>query len=74
MLVCLWQAPSALHHVMGPDESGFSLFSNSIIDGVPIFSNIKDREDFLERLADLCSQADALSVYAWVLMSTHALW
>jgi len=73
MLVCLWQAPGALHHVMGPDESGFSLCSNSSIDGVPIFSNRKDREDFLERLADLC-QADALSIYAWSLMSTHALW
>jgi hypothetical protein len=31
------------------------------IDGVTIFSNRKDREDFLERLADLC-RADALSV------------
>jgi REP element-mobilizing transposase RayT len=40
------------------------------IDGVKIFSNKKDREDFLERLADLC-RADALSVYAWALMSNH---
>ena len=37
------------------------------IDGIKIFSNTKDREDFLERLADLC-RADALSVYAWALM------
>ena len=52
-------APGALHHVMGRG-----------IDGVKIFSNKKDREDFLERLADLC-RADALSVYAWALMSNH---
>jgi len=36
---------------MGPDESGFSLCSNSSIDGTKIFNNRKDREDFLERLA-----------------------
>jgi len=47
------QAPGALHHVMGRG-----------IDGVKIFSNRKDREDFLERLADQC-WADVLSVYAW---------
>jgi len=52
-------APGALHHVMGRG-----------IDGVKIFRNKKDRKDFLERLADLC-QADALSVYAWALMSNH---
>jgi len=52
-------APGALHHVMGRG-----------IDGTRIFSNRKDREDFLERLADLC-RADALSVYAWALMSNH---
>jgi putative transposase len=52
-------APGALHHVMGRG-----------IDGVKIFRNKKDREGFLERLADLC-QADALSVYAWALMSNH---
>jgi REP element-mobilizing transposase RayT len=40
------------------------------IDGIKIFRNRKDREDFLERLADLC-RADALSVYAWALMSNH---
>ena len=42
-------APGALHHVMGRG-----------INGIKIFSNRKDREDFLERLADLC-RADALS-------------
>ena len=41
-------APGALHHVMGRG-----------IDGIKIFSNGKDREDFLEHLADLC-RADAL--------------
>ncbi|MDY6845119.1 MAG: transposase [Thermodesulfobacteriota bacterium] len=52
-------APGALHHVMGRG-----------IDGIKIFRNKKDREDFLKRLADLCI-ADALSVYAWALMSDH---
>ncbi len=52
-------APGALHHVMGRG-----------INGIEIFSNRKDREDFLERLADLC-RANALSVYAWALMSNH---
>ncbi|MDY7036304.1 MAG: hypothetical protein SV375_09120 [Thermodesulfobacteriota bacterium] len=44
--------PGALHHVMGRG-----------IDGIKIFRNKKDGEDFLKRLADLCI-ADALSVYA----------
>ena len=52
-------APGSLHHVMGRG-----------IGGVKIFGNKKDREDFLERLADLVSN-DALRVYAWALMSTH---
>jgi len=52
-------APGALHHVMGRG-----------IDGIKIFSNKRDCEDFLERLADLC-RADALSVYAWALMGNH---
>ena len=52
-------APGALHHIMGRG-----------IDGVKIFNNKKDREDFLVRLADLCG-SDALSVYAWALMSNH---
>ena len=54
-------APGALHHVMGRG-----------IDGIKIFINRKDREDFLERLADLC-RADALSVFAWALMRNHYL-
>ncbi len=52
-------APGALHHVIGRG-----------IDGVTIFRNRKDREDFLERLADLCS-VGALRVYAWALMGDH---
>ena len=52
-------APGALHHVMGRG-----------IDGIKIFSNRKDPEDFLERLADLC-RADALSAYAWAFMGNH---
>ena len=35
-------APGALHHTMAQG-----------IDGTKIFTNRKDREDFLERLADL---------------------
>jgi len=53
------QAPGALHYVKGRG-----------IDGGKIFSKRKDREDFLKRLADLC-RADALTVYAWALMSNH---
>ena len=52
-------APGALHHVKGRG-----------IDGVKIFINWKDREDFLERLADLCG-AGALSVYAWALIGNY---
>ena len=52
-------APGALHHVMGRG-----------IDGIKIFRNRKDREDFLDRLAGLC-EAHALSVCAWALMSNH---
>ena len=54
-------APGALHHVVGRG-----------IDGIKIVSNSKDREGFLERLRDLCG-ADALSVYAWALMSQTAV-
>ena len=52
-------APGALHHVIGRG-----------IDSIKIFRNRKDREDFLERLADLC-RVKALSVYAWALISNH---
>ena len=40
------------------------------IDGVKLFNNKEDREDFLKRLADQC-EADALSINAWALMSNH---
>jgi REP element-mobilizing transposase RayT len=53
-------APGALHHVMVRG-----------IDGINIFSTKKDREDILARLSDLCLN-NALSVYAWALMSNHA--
>ncbi len=53
------EAPGALHHVMGRG-----------IDGIKIFSNKKDREDFLEHLADL-NIAEDLSVYAGTLISNH---
>ena len=52
-------APGALHHIMGRG-----------IDRGKIFKNREDREDFLQRLADLC-RADALSIYAWVLLNNH---
>jgi REP element-mobilizing transposase RayT len=52
-------APGTLHHVIGRG-----------ISGVKILGNKKDREDFLERVADLISN-DALRVYAWAMMSTH---
>jgi putative transposase len=52
-------APGTLHHVIGRG-----------ISGVKILGNKKDREDFLERVADLVSN-DALRVYAWAMMSTH---
>jgi len=40
------------------------------IDGVKIFTKRKDREDFLERVADLC-RVKALSIYAWALLGNH---
>jgi putative transposase len=51
--------PGALHHVMGRG-----------IDGLKIFGDIKDREDFIVRVNDLCKK-QALSVYAWALMDNH---
>lgn len=54
-----FDAPGTLHHIVGRG-----------IDGIKTFNNRKDGEDFLERLADLC-EADALSVYAWAVMSNH---
>ena len=52
-------APGALHHVMGRG-----------IERTRIFRNDRDREDFLNRLADLCTAGD-LIVYAWSLMPNH---
>jgi hypothetical protein len=54
-------APGALHHIM---DRG--------IDGTKIFSNRKNRKDFLERLANLC-KADALRVYAWALLYNNVI-
>jgi putative transposase len=53
-------APGTLHHVMARG-----------IDGKKIFSTIKDREDFLNRLSGLC-ESDAFSIYAWAVMTNHA--
>jgi putative transposase len=53
-------APGVLHHVM--------------IRGIErrkIFRNNKDREDFIERLEDLCP-AMQTACYAWAFMSNHA--
>jgi len=52
-------APGALHHVMGRG-----------IEGISIFRNDKDREDFLKRLESLC-EGEALSVHAWALLDNH---
>ena len=51
--------PGALHHVMGRG-----------IDGMDIFSEKEDSEDFLARLKYLC-ESKAMSIYAWSLMSNH---
>jgi REP element-mobilizing transposase RayT len=52
-------APGALHHIMGRG-----------IERTRIFRTDQDREDFLNRLADLCIDED-LIVYAWTLMLNH---
>lgn len=52
-------APGTLHHVMGRG-----------IERTKIFSNKTDREDFLNRVAQLC-EGGALIVYAWALMPNH---
>ena len=52
-------APGALHHIMGWG-----------IEQTKIFRTDQDREDFLNRLADLCIDGD-LIVYAWSLMPNH---
>lgn len=52
-------APGALHHIIGRG-----------IDRTRIFRTDQDREDFLDRLSDLCMNGD-LTVYAWALMPNH---
>ena len=52
-------APGTLHHVMGRG-----------IEGAKLFRNRFDREDFIERLAELCRER-YFAVYAWALMSNH---
>lgn len=52
-------APGALHHIMGRG-----------IERTTIFRTDQDREDFLKRLGELCTDGD-LIVYAWSLMLNH---
>jgi putative transposase len=52
-------APGTLHYVMGRG-----------IEASKIFRNKKDREDFLDRLAELC-RAGGWALYAWALMPNH---
>ncbi len=52
-------APGALHHVMGRG-----------IERIKIFKNKVDRNDFLNRIAQLCSEG-FLTAYAWALMPNH---
>jgi putative transposase len=52
-------APGALHHIMGRG-----------IERTAIFRTDQDREDFLNRLGELCTDGK-LIVYAWALMSNH---
>lgn len=51
--------PGALHHIMGRG-----------IEWGKIFRTEQDREDFLNRVAELCMNRD-LVVYAWSLMPNH---
>ena len=52
-------APGTLHHIIGRG-----------IDRINIFQSNIDREDFLNRVADLY-QAGYLIIYAWALMDNH---
>jgi len=52
-------APGALHHIMGRG-----------IERTAIFRTDQDRQDFLNRLTDLCLDGN-LIVYAWSLMPNH---
>jgi REP element-mobilizing transposase RayT len=53
-------APGVLHHVMVRG-----------IGKTNIFRNNKDREDFIERLANLCPEM-GMTCYAWAFMPNHA--
>jgi len=53
-------APGVLHHVMIRG-----------IEGRKIFRNNEDRNDFIERLENICPETQA-RCYAWVFMSNHA--
>ena len=53
-------APGVLHHVMIRG-----------IERTKIFRNNKDRENFIERLEDLCPNTQT-NCYAWAFMSNHA--
>jgi putative transposase len=52
-------APGTLHHVMGRG-----------IETSKIFRTRKDREDFIDRVAEMC-RAGRWAVYAWALMPNH---
>lgn len=52
--------PGLFHHVMARG-----------IEGREIFRDESDRENFLARLSDVLSAADAPRLYAWALMSNH---
>ena len=52
-------APGTLHHIIGRG-----------IDRINIFQSTRDREDFLNRLSDLCQEGH-LIIYAWALMHNH---
>ena len=52
-------APGTLHHVMGRG-----------IETSKIFRTRKDREDFVDRLAEFC-RSGSWAVYAWALMPNH---
>ncbi|GFO61971.1 transposase [Geomonas silvestris] len=52
--------PGLLHHVMARG-----------IEGREIFRLNKERDEFLERLADMVNEKGGPDLYAWALMSNH---
>lgn len=52
-------APGALHHVIGRGIESIDIFKNSV-----------DRNDFVNRLAELCKEGFVI-IYAWALMPNH---